>query len=187
VIGMLGLVDVLDRPPPGVRLVDGGRLVLIGTTEPELSGSAWARRKGRRGGRLPSLDLAVHAKVAGLVRELVGDDLVAGIHDVGAGGIGLTLAEMAVRSGLGFQAARIHDDAELFSESPSRVVACVRPEQLQVVLDRCEMAGVPATRIGVAGGDRLSIKGLLDVALADAVGVWRDRLPDALGAGTAQG
>ena len=187
VIGMLGLIDQLDRRPPGVRLIEGGRLVMIGTTEPELSGSIWARRRGRRGGRLPALDLAFHAQVADVVRSLVVDGLVAGIHDVSAGGVGLTLAEMAVKSGIGFQAARIHDVAELFSESPSRVVVCVEPERLQVVLDLCEQAGVPTARIGVAGGDRLSVKGLVDVALADAIGAWRDRLPDALGAGTAQG
>jgi len=187
VIGMLGLIDTLDRRPPGVTLVDGGRLVLIGVTEPELSGSAWSRRQGQRGGRLPTLDLAVHARVAELVRGLVADGLLAGVHDVAAGGLGLTLAEMAVQSSLGFQAARIHDAAELFSESPSRVVACVRPDDLTTVLGRCEQAGVPTSRLGVAGGDRLSVKGLFDVALADAAGAWRDRLPDALGAGTVQG
>jgi phosphoribosylformylglycinamidine synthase II len=187
VIGMLGLIDQLQRRPPGVRLVDGGRLVLIGATEPELSGSVWARRRGHRGGRLPSLDLAHHTRVAGVVRSLVVDGMVAGIHDVATGGLGLALAEMAVSSGVGFQAARIHDVAELFSESPSRVVACVAPDQLQPVLDACARAGVPTARIGVAGGDRLSIKGLLDVALVDAIGAWRDRLPAALGAGTAQG
>jgi phosphoribosylformylglycinamidine synthase II len=187
VVGMLGLIDRLDRPPPGSVLVEGGRLVLIGTTEPELSGSAWARRRGHRGGRLPTLDLAFHTRVAEVVRALVAGGTVAGVHDVGAGGLGLTLAEMAVRSGIGFQVARVHDAAELFSESPSRVVVCVAPDDLQAVLDLCEQAGVATSRIGVAGGDRLSIKGLLDIALVDAVDAWRDRLPSALGTGTTQG
>jgi phosphoribosylformylglycinamidine synthase II len=187
VVGMLGLIDRLDRPPPGTVLVEGGRLVLIGTTEPELSGSAWARRRGHRGGRLPTLDLAFHTRVAEVVRALVAGGTVAGVHDVGAGGLGLTLAEMAVRSGIGFQVARVHDAAELFSESPSRVVVCVAPDDLQAVLDLCEQAGVATSRIGVAGGDRLSIKGLLDIALVDAVDAWRDRLPSALGTGTTQG
>jgi hypothetical protein len=46
---------------------------------------------------------------------------------------------------------------------------------------------VPTARIGVAGGDRLSIKGLIDLPLADAIDTWRNRLPSALGAGTTQG
>jgi phosphoribosylformylglycinamidine synthase len=184
---MLGVVDRLERRPPSVGLVDGSRLVLVGVTQPELSGSAWARAKGHRGGTLPALDLAFHTKVADVVRTLVAGGMVDGIHDVGTGGLGLALAEMAVRSGVGFNVARIHDAAELFSESPSRVVLSVTPDLLQAVLNVCDEAGVPTSRIGVAGGDRLSIKGLLDLSLAEATSTWRDRLPSALGAGTTQG
>ena len=164
-----------------------GRLVLIGVTQPELGGSAWARSKGHRGGRLPSLDLAMHTQVANVVRTLVIGGLLAGAHDVSSGGLGLALAEMAVRSGLGINVARVPDHAELFSESPSRVVVCVAPDVLQNVLNVCDHAGVPTARIGVAGGDRISVKGLVDLSLADAVGAYRDRLPSALGAGTTQG
>jgi phosphoribosylformylglycinamidine synthase len=108
------------------------------------------------------------------------------VHDVSNGGVGLALAEMAVASGVGFQAARLHDHAELFSEAPSRVVVCVEADRAQAVINVCEDGGVPVARIGAAGGDRLWVKDLLDVPLADAVSAWRDRLPLALGAGTAQ-
>jgi len=42
------------------------------------------------------------------------------------------------------------------------------------------------SRIGVAGGDRVSVKGLLDLPLAEVTGSWADRIPAALGSGTAQ-
>ncbi len=187
VIGLLGVVDQLERRPPGVGLVEGGRLVLLGVTQPELSGSLWARHHGHRGGKLPALDGPMHTQVANVVRTLVHGGTLAGVHDVSSGGLGVALAEMAVRSDLGFNVARIADAAELFSESPSRVVVCVAPELLQNVLNVCENAGVPTARIGVAGGDTLSVKGLFDVPLAEATAAWRDRLPDALGSGTTQG
>jgi phosphoribosylformylglycinamidine synthase subunit PurL len=187
VIGVLGLVDPLERRPPGVTLVDGGRLLLAGVTQPELAGSAWARRHGHRGGSLPAWDGPHHTAVAGAVRTLVQGGLLAGVHDVSAGGLGLALAEMAVRSGLGVSVARVADHAELFAESPSRAVLCVTPERLSAVESTLGHAGVPFARIGVAGGDRLSVKGLLDVPLVAAVEAWRDRLPAALGAGTTQG
>jgi len=38
--------------------------------------------------------------------------------------------------------------------------------------------------LGRAGGDRLTVTGLLDLPLADVTAAWRRRLPDALGAGT---
>jgi phosphoribosylformylglycinamidine synthase len=112
--------------------------------------------------------------------------LLAGVHDVSNGGLAVALTEMAVRSNLGISAARIADVAELFSESPSRVIVCVPPENITAVENVCAGAGVPVSRIGVAGGDRISVKGLLDIALADAVSAWTDRIPSALGAGTAQ-
>jgi hypothetical protein len=46
---------------------------------------------------------------------------------------------------------------------------------------------VHVDRIGLATGDRLVVKGLVDVALSEARAAWRDRLPAALGAGTTQG
>jgi phosphoribosylformylglycinamidine synthase len=186
VIGMLGVVDRLERRPPGVGLVDGGRLMLLGVTQPEVSGSRWARELGHRGGHLPSLDLDMHRRVVELTRQLVVGGVVDGVHDVATGGLGVALAEMVSRSGLGATVARVADAAELFSESPSRVVLCVDPERVRAVESACEHAGVPVSRIGVAGGDRLSVKGLLDLALVDVAGAWRQRIPTALGAGTAQ-
>lgn len=186
VVGMLGVVDRLDRRPPGVGLVENGRLLLLGVTQPEVAGSRWARARGSRGGRLPALDVALHLQVAEVVRALVAGGLLRGVHDVSGGGLGVALAEMAVRSGMGVSVARIADAHELFSESPSRVVVCVEPEMLGTVEAVCADAGVPVSRIGVAGGDRISVKGLVDIALSDALAAWNDTIPAALGAGTAQ-
>lgn len=187
VVATLGLVDRLDRRPPGVGLVDGGRILVIGDSGVELSGSRWARERGHRGGVLAPLDTAAADKVAGLVREMVLDGLLAGAHDVSSGGLGVAVAEMAVRSGVGARCARVADHEALFGESVGRVVVCVTPERAREVIDRCEAHGVPYTQLGAAGGDRLAFKDLLDVSLADAVDAWRNRIPDALGAGTTQG
>jgi phosphoribosylformylglycinamidine synthase subunit PurL len=186
VVGMLGVIDALDRRPPGVGLVDQGRLMLIGVTQPEVSGSRWARARGHRGGTLPALDHAHHLKVADVVRKLVIGDIVAGVHDVSGGGIGVALAEMAAKSGIGVSAARVANAAELFAEGPSRVVVCVEPESMGIVENLCAEAGVPVSRIGVAGGDRFSIKGLVDLPLSEVIDAWTNHIPAALGAGTAQ-
>jgi phosphoribosylformylglycinamidine (FGAM) synthase-like enzyme len=114
------------------------------------------------------------------VRTLVAGGLLAGAHDVGNGGVGLTLAEMAARSGLGVNVARVADTAELFSESPSRVVLCIAPDLLTTVENVCAEAG------DADAADRVSVKGLLDLPLADVVAAWDGRIPSALGSGTAQ-
>ncbi len=76
------------------------------------------------------------------------------------------------------------DHRALFAEGPSRVIVGVAPEMLANVVAMAEHAGVPVVRLGLATGDRLVVKGLLDVSLADARDAWRDRLPKALGSGS---
>jgi len=188
VVGLLGVIDDLGTPPPGPNLTDGGRLVVVGPpAQRELAGSVWAHTRGQRGGGLPALDFGVHAAVARVVAQLVSAGLIAGAHDVSEGGLAVALAEMAAGSGMGVTAARIADHAECFGESPSRVVLCVDPDQVGAVTAVCEAAGVPVARIGVAGGDRFAIKGLMDLPLDDVVRPWRDTVGDALGGGTTQG
>ena len=54
----------------------------------------------------------MHRKVTDAVRTLVNGGLLSGVHDVGNGGLGVALAEMASRSGLGVSVARVADAAE---------------------------------------------------------------------------
>ncbi len=184
VIGLLGLVDNLTAVPPGVRFTEGHRILVLGPETANLAGSRWAADRGARGGSLDPLSYEVHTAVADLTRALVTGGLVSGVHDISVGGLGVALAEMAVASGVGFSVARVADHRALFAEGPSRVVVVVAPEVLANVVAMAEHAGVAAVRLGLATGERLVVKGLVDVALADATTEWRDRLPLALGSGS---
>jgi len=104
VIGLLGMIDALDRRPPGAQLVDGHRIVVIGDLQPEL-------------------DLGAVSAVAGTVRDLVNAGVLSGVHDVADGGLAKALAEMASTGNVG---ARVRYDAA-FDESAGRVIVCVLP------------------------------------------------------------
>jgi len=204
VLGVLGLVDELRCRPPGLGWVEGATVVLLGARAADeaagtgpypLGGSRWAvELRGRRGGLLAPLDFGAHGRLVGLVAGLVaetvtgGDGLLCGVHDVSGGGLGVALAEMAVSAGVGFSTAAdaagdaagiaIEGHAELFTELPSRmVVATTRPDE---VLARAAGAAVPAAVLGWAGGDRLVIGGLVDVALTEVTEAWAGALPLAL-------
>ncbi len=199
VVGVLGLIDRLAARPPGVTLVREATLVLldasVGATggrrkPPSLGGSRWAvERRAHRHGSLPELDLGGHARLVAFVAELVGarvaggDEvegvpLVAGIHDVSGGGLGVALAEMVVRSGIGLSVAGIADHHELFTEAPSRVVVCTaRHTEL---VSRAAGAGVGFRVLGSTGGDRMVVDGLVDLGVAEATAAWRGRLPTLL-------
>ncbi len=142
VIGLLGIIDALDRRPPGVGVADGDHLVLLGETPAgSLAGSAWAASRGLRGGALDPVDLAAVSRLAGLVRDLVAGDLLSGVHDVAAGGLGSALAEMAVRTGVGVSVTTgVDGPRALLAEVPGRVVASVAPGHLAAV-DAAAAAG----------------------------------------------
>ena len=183
VVGVLGLVDRLQRRPPGVGLVADGIVVLLGPEDPEpsLAGSRWAWERGARGGGLPALDPATHRAVADLVRWAVAEDLLLGVHDVAEGGLAVALAEAVLATGVGARIDGPKGHAELFGEAPSRVLACIAPERVARVIEKAGALGVPLRTLGEAGGDRVVVEGLLDVAVATMAAAWRSRLPDAFG------
>jgi len=182
VVGVVGLVERLDSPPPGPRLVAGAHIVVVGpATAVELGGSEWAYTvHGLDGGRPPAADLAAARAVHDLVIGLVEDRTVAGVHDCADGGLAVALAEMAFGGGTGFRVvpeAGVPVAPWCFSETASRVVLAVAPDRLDEVLARAANAGVRAVDVGTAGGDRLVVAGAIDVALAEAHSVWRDAIP----------
>jgi phosphoribosylformylglycinamidine synthase subunit PurL len=183
VVGVVGVIDGLTSVPPGPRVSDGDVLVLLGRTSAELGGSEWATRHGLRGGSPPAADLAAALALHDVVRTLVHDRVVRGVHDCSEGGLAVAVSEMAIEGNCGVTVAL---DTELvpalawFSESASRVVVSVAPDRAGAVLDAAAAADVPAVRLGVAGGDRIVADGAFSVSVADATTAWRDAIPAAL-------
>ena len=180
VVGCSAWSTTSPPPPPGVRLVDGtladGPRVRLSRG---LSGSRWAWERGHRRGQLPALDLDGHATTCALVRDLVNEGLVLGVHDA-ADGLGAALAEMAVAGGVGAEVMPsdgVTPQAWLFAESPSRFVLAVDPAAVGEVQRRHGAAGVDGMVIGRAHGDRLVVEGVLDVPLAEVVASWRAASP----------
>jgi phosphoribosylformylglycinamidine synthase len=186
VVGVVGLIESLQSRPPAPGVIDNGRLLLLGATDPSLGGSRWAVDvHGRRGGTLPWLDLEAHGRLVDFLLELVAAGTASGLHDVSEGGLAVALTEMALRSGIGYRVAGVQGHQALFSESASRVVVCAEPEPAQAIFRQAAAAGVPASFLGGSGGDRLVVDGLLDISLAEAEAAWRGAIPEALAAGTA--
>jgi phosphoribosylformylglycinamidine synthase subunit PurL len=187
VVGVLGLINELGAAaPPGVRLAPGERLLVLGETRAELGGSEWAASvHGVDGGLPPAADLDEARRLHDVVRALVTEHAVSGVHDCSDGGLAVALTEMAIAGETGF---RVQPEpgaataAWCFAETASRVVLSVDPAGVAAVLQRAHDASVRAVTIGTAGGDRLVVDGALDVALHDAATTWRDAIPNLVAA-----
>ncbi len=176
IVGMLGVLDDVYAHRPAIAR-PGDAIILLGTTRPELGGSeALAVVHGQVAGKTPFLDLT--AEVA-LSMFLAGSGLGSHAHDLSEGGLGVSLAELCVRSGSG---ARVTiDDADpvwtLFSESTARVLLTCAPGEVDRVLAGAASAGVPATAIGTLAGDHLDVAGLLRVAVDDLRSTYEGAIP----------
>src|SRR5204863_8576246 len=88
VVGVLGVHDdVRRRVGIGFRDVPA-RLVLLGRTEPEFGGSAWAHvRHGHLGGRPPAPDLDAERRLAALPAAAAAAGRRSPAHERPAGGL----------------------------------------------------------------------------------------------------
>jgi phosphoribosylformylglycinamidine synthase subunit PurSL len=114
-----------------------GHLVyVLGETLPELGGSEWFAHHGYVGNRVPKVNAAAANQLYRAVSRAMRDGLIASCHDCADGGLGIALAETAFAGGLGLEIdlARVsardidRDDYLLFSESQSRFVVTIAPE-----------------------------------------------------------
>ena len=184
VVGIVGKIEELYRKPPGFELLEGNRLVLLGPSDVGLGGSLWSSLHGFDSGELIDVDFEIHKVLADLVRSLISDGTIDGIHDLSAGGLGVALAEMVAKSKFGITVARIPDTLSLFGEGPSRVLVSIHPENVNDLLSRAESVNIPTTRLGLVGGDRFIVKDLIDVPKETIDSAFVTHLPNALGTGT---
>ncbi|UOY00833.1 phosphoribosylformylglycinamidine synthase subunit PurL [Blastococcus sp. PRF04-17] len=181
VIGVLGVHDdVRTRVTSGWR-EDGETVLLLGDTEPEFGGSAWASVvHGHLGGRPPAVDLEAEKALAELLGALSREGLVSTAHDVADGGLAQTLAESALRHGTGARLQLGNDPfTALFSESAGRAV--VTTTDPGAVKATAQWAGVSVTELGTTGGDSLTVDGLLELPLAELRAAWTATLPALFG------
>jgi phosphoribosylformylglycinamidine synthase len=135
-------------------------ILLIGETKGWLGQSLYLRDVcGREEGAPPPVDLAAEKRNGDFVRALIGEGIATAVHDVSDGGLGVSLAEMAMTSGIGakLEAAPGSAHAFWFGEDQARYVITVATARAAEIIARAGKAGVPVRRIGTTGGDALTL------------------------------
>ncbi|WP_035858702.1 phosphoribosylformylglycinamidine synthase subunit PurL [Cryptosporangium arvum] len=187
VIGVLGVFDDVSRRTPIGFQEDGESLILLGSTEEELSGSEWAwALHGHLGGVPPRVDLAREKLLGEILIAGSRDGMLSAAHDLSDGGLAQALTEATLRYGVGARIV-LPEGADpfvwLFSESAGRVLVSVpRTEELRFT-DMCTMRGLPWNRIGVVDkvGGALEVQGQFTIALDELRSAWTGTLPALFG------
>jgi phosphoribosylformylglycinamidine synthase II len=162
VIGVLGVIENVERRTPMAWGLDGELVYVLGTTRDELAGSEWAHAiHAHLGGHPPVLNLNAEMTLAEILVASSAQQLFSAAHDVSEGGIAQTIAEMAMRSGVGVRLdvpAGIDAFTFLWSESATRAVAVVPQNRNDKFLALCESKTFPVTKIGAVDSLSKSIE-----------------------------
>ncbi len=185
VVGVLGVHDDVRRRlsmgfPPGAA----ASIVLLGRTEAEFGGSAWAHVvHGHLGGRPPAPRLDAERRLAGLLAAAAADGVLLAAHDLSDGGLAVALAESCLRGRVGcaVRLGGLDPFTALFSESAARAIVTVRPGA-EAAFDALRRSHeVPGEVIGTVGGDNLVVDGWFSVGLTELAAVHRGTLPALFG------
>ncbi len=136
-ISALGIIEDIEKAVTMDLKEPGNLLYVLGETREELGGSEYFAMRGFVGTRVPRVDARAARERYRRLHRAVQEGLVRSCHDCSEGGLGVALAEMAFAGGLGLRvdlrkvpgaSSFERDDLLLFSESPSRLLVEVRPE-----------------------------------------------------------
>ena len=185
VVGMLGIIDDVARHCTVSFKQEGDAVFLLGAGTEEtatLGGSEYLECiHGRVAGR-PGIDLELELRVQKCCREAIRRGLVNSAHDCSEGGLAVALAECCITGNMGFEGkvevmGRV--DTALFGEGQSRIVVSVEPDKMGKLEKLAARRRVPLRRLGVVGGSRFVLKGLVDLPLEEVAKAWMTGLEQA--------
>jgi len=180
-IGGVGLIKDVSKAVGMGFVAEGEAIVLIGETAGHMGSTQYlAEIEGRKEGSAPHVDLAAERKNGDYVRDQILKGAITACHDLSDGGLGVGLAEMAMKSGLG---ANVEDQsgdlplhAWLFGEDQARYLATTR--DADALLAAATSAGVTARKIGVVQSEALTIANAGTISVSELAAAHEAWMPD---------
>ena len=158
-IAMVGVNEDANKVLPSALQEDGNYLYLLGDTKSEFGGSLYMKIIfDKVAGVHPEVDFSKELNLWNTVIEANNEGLLKAAKDVNVGGLAIALAKMAVVGNKGLEAAiSLEEDRDIFSETLSRAIVEVSPENSEKLEKLCEKKGMAYSKLGLVGGGKISI------------------------------
>ncbi|HKW77825.1 MAG TPA: AIR synthase-related protein, partial [Candidatus Limnocylindria bacterium] len=184
-IGVVGHLTDVAAHIPVTSGRPGDAVLLAGNAAVSVGTSAYGAQIGVHEGPV-SVDLALEARLQRFVLDAHRRGLVRAAHDRAEGGLGVALAELALRDGVGMRvtlpAVRgVDKRVALFGEAPSGVVLVADPADVEALRACAAEHDVPIWTLGVMGGDLLEVAPVLGTPLASLRQAYERGLSRSLG------
>lgn len=190
VIGMLGLIEEVDKIVDNCFPNNGEIIVLLGRHEAHIGGSEYLfLRTGMIAGDAPPIDLEYEKRLQSLCLELTASGFITSAHDISEGGLAVALVEACIGGeriigatigSMDFDTTR--SDFLLFGEAQSLIIVTTTLDNLGSVLSMAKRYDVDAKAIGETMSEhRLRIANFIDLSLDDARDRYENAIPQAMG------
>lgn len=172
VVGMVGLIEEVSRIiQPGFK-IEGDVVAMLGATNNDLSISEYAAtvlgqtsEEMSAEGRVPALDLDLERRVQETCLMAAGEGLLRSAHDCSDGGLAVALAEscfsslnrVAMGADVALAAKALTVAAQLFAESPSRIVVSFAEPARARLEEIAARLNCPFVVLGRVGGRNLRV------------------------------
>lgn len=189
-VGMVGLLEDIEKRIPSYFQNEGDLIFLAGDTFNELGGSHYLMiEHGLKKGLPPRLDLQKEIALHKFILDAANHQYFASCHDLSEGGLAVALAESCMGRGKGLGAVVDHldlvtqkggslrEDALYFGETQSRVLISAPSHHKEVVIRLAQQHGVPIFQIGKVGGHELAIGDRIKVQVQELAKVYEGAIP----------
>jgi phosphoribosylformylglycinamidine synthase len=151
-IGMVGIVSDITKRMSMDFKEKGDLLFLLGRSTDCIASSEYlVRHHGVQRSPAPYFNIDEERRLHTMLLMLIRSGAINAAHDVSDGGLWVTLVEMGLHRGLGFDVitdSEIRPDAFLFGEGQGRAVVSVTAEQENLFLDMMGESRVPFILLG---------------------------------------
>ena len=130
-IGMVGLIEDSKHITTQAFKNANDRIFIIGDTKADFNGSELQKLElGKIEGKLMDFDLTTEKENQDIVLKAIQAGLIESAHDLSEGGLAVGLMESVFDTALGFDVAVAMEKTWLFSETQSRFILTVKPENV---------------------------------------------------------
>jgi len=180
-IGVVGLIDDVEKTVPSFFQNEGDVIFLLGETKSEIGGSEYLKTiHGRDAGMPPAIDLQKEKRLIETLLELADKKIISSSHDLSEGGLAQALAECSLSgNSLGCEVdldSDMRHDVLLFSESQSRALITITAFAMKDLRPVLDSAKIPWKPVGRVTKGKFSIRvndaPLIDATVADLEAVY---------------
>ncbi|MBT3280723.1 MAG: phosphoribosylformylglycinamidine synthase subunit PurL [Campylobacteraceae bacterium] len=158
----VGVNDDMNNVLPSHFQAEGNYICILGDTYSEFGGSLLMKELyGKVAGTHPEVDFDKELKLWDTVIDANKANLLESAKDVNVGGIAIAAAKMSVIGNIGCDIRiALEDDQDIFSESLSRAIVEIKPENIEAFDKLASSMGITYVSAGKTGGDIVSVNNL---------------------------